>query len=241
MTKILSILVAVTGGAALVLAFLLQHQIREAAAARQIAEAAQLEAKNVTAAKLASERQMKAEIDDAKVQVVGFAAALARAEQAAKSRPVSVARGSTGSVAVEAHPGVAPPGGAPAALACVLHEGDQGSIDVATAELKTQTGNRVLVQAAEASRVNPDGSKLRLFGGEIRADLTKYLSSEVKPAGRSLGLGAGALALCTASGCSYGVIAGAPPLFGNRLELSGGAFAGRGGTGLQAQVMFRFP
>ncbi len=211
------------------------HERRVAAAARLDAEAARLDAAGVARAKAASESQLRAEIDAARVEVRGFAEALARAERAARARPVSVARSSTGPLPIE------PPrtqNGPQSGPACVLREGDRGQVDVAFAELRTEAGNRVLVQAAQASRVEPDGSLRLLFGGELRTDLTRYLSSEVGPPPRGR-LGAGALGLCTASGCSAGLLVAATPLLG-RLELAGGAFTGGAGRGALLTALLRF-
>lgn len=212
---------------------------RRAALAQADAEAARLDAAGVARARAETERQLRGEVDAARAEVRGFAEAFARAERAAGVRPVAVARGSTGPLPVEPPGGpIAPPAGASAAE-CVLRAGDRGAIDVASAELRTEAGNRVLVQAAEANRLDPDGSKHLLFGGELRADLTRYSSTEAGP-GRRPGLGVGALAVClTGRGCSYGPVVSAPPVLG-RLEISGGAFAGAGGAGVEAQVVYRF-
>lgn len=235
-TKALLGLVAALAVAVLILGVALQAKSREVAEAARVAEAAQLETKGVKAAQAASERQMTAALTDARSQVAGFAVALARAERAAKARPVTVARGSTGPVAVSAPAAPATPGGA---AACVLHAGDAGSIDVATAELRTEKGNRILVQAAEAARIDPDGSKSTLFGGEIRADLTQYLSREVETP-KVPGMGAGALVLCIPPRCSYGGLLAAPPVLGGHVEAAAGAFGGQAGAGVQAQVVVRF-
>ncbi len=205
---------------------------RAAALARTEAEAARLDAAGVARAREASERQLRAEVAAAEAEVRGFAGALSRAEQAAKARPVTVARSSTGALTVE--PPAAPAQGAQPD--CVLRAGDRGRVDVAFAELRTESGNRVLVQAAQASRVDLDGPHL-LFGGELRTDLTRYLSSEVGPPPRGR-IGVGALALCTASGCSAGAVAAAPP-FG-RFELSGGVFSGGAGRGAILAALARF-
>lgn len=210
------------------------HERRVAATARLDAEAARLDAAGVARAKAASESQLRAEIDAARVEVRGFAEALARAERAARARPASVARSSTGPLPVEPLAGSEQN----AQSNCVLRADDRGQVDVAFAEFRTEAGNRVLVQAAQASRVEPDGSLRLLFGGELRTDLTRYLSSEVGPPPRGR-LGAGALGLCTASGCSAGLLVAAPPLLG-RLELAGGAFTGGAGRGALLTALLRF-
>jgi hypothetical protein len=215
------------------------HERHAAAAARFVAEAAQLDAAGVARAREASERQLRAELDAAKTEVRGFAGALARAERAARSRPMTVARSSTGPLPVEAEPAPIASPGPGGEAECALRAGDRGKIDVATAELTTEAGNRVLVQAAQASRVDADGTSRVLFGGELRTDLTRYLSSEVGPPPRGR-VGLGALGLCTGSGCSAGLLVAAPPVFGGRVEFYGGAFAGGAGRGLLGGVLIRF-
>lgn len=210
-------------------------EAREARAA-QAAEAAKLDLAGVVRAREASERDLRAEADAAKAQVAGFAAALDRAQRAAKGRTVAVARGSTGALPVA--PSAAPAGSQDPA-ACVLRLTDKTSIDVASAEIRTEAGNRVLVLAAQANRIDPDGPHL-LFGDAIRTDLTRYLSAEVAPPAPGPGLGIGALALCTATGCSYGALVAPPPWLHGRLELAGGAFGGRGGSGALALALGRF-
>lgn len=238
MNRVLLYAAGVLLAAVVALGLLLRAEHRKVAEFARTAEAAKLEADGLAVARQASERQLRAEADAARAEVAGFAEALDRAQRAARARPVAVARSSTGPLPVEA--GAAP--GAPQAgaqrLTCALREDDHGQIDAVSEELRTEAGNKILVQAAQASRIDPDGSQHRLFGGELRADLTKYLSSETEPPA-SRGLGVGPLAICTAGGCSAGAAVAAPPL--GRFELSGGAFAGRGGTGLEAQLLFRLP
>ncbi len=224
---------------ALVLGGLLAREYRLAAAADRRAEAARLELAGLVVAKEASERDLRSSLEAARQQVVGFAEALSRAQALSKGRPVAVARGSTGPVAVESAPSPRPQGGAPGGPECVLRAGDRAQIEVASAELRTEAGNRVLVAAAEADRLDPDGTRHRLFGGELRSDLTRYFSTEVAPPRRP-GLGLGALAVCAPGGCSFGALVSPPPVLGGHLELAAGGFGGRAGAGFQAQVLFRF-
>lgn len=217
-----------------------QRQARAAAEARRSAEAADLRAKDLVVAREASERQLRADLAAASTQIRGFAEALAKAQRAAKARPVTVARGSTGPLPVDPKAVVASPDGTPAASICVLRLGDQTAIDVASTELRTEAGNKVLVQAAEASRLDPNGSKVTLFGGEIRADLSQYLTlpDPVRTADRKFGFGV--FGVCRINGgCSAGPFVESPILFGH-LTLGGGVFAGPGGTGGMAQLLLRF-
>lgn len=207
-----------------------QRQSRAAAEARRSAEAAELAAKNVTVARDASERQLRADLDAAKKEIRGFADALVRARKAApKAKVIATVRASTGPVAVAASP-----------AACVLKPGDKGQIDVASSELRTEAGNKVLVQAAQASRVDPDGSKVVLFGGELRADLTRYLTQPdpVSTADRKFGFGA--IGFCKLGGrCMAGPLVESPVLFGH-LTLGAGVLAGPDGAGVSGQLVLRF-
>jgi hypothetical protein len=205
------------------------HARLEAARARQGQERAEMEAQGVAVAHEATEASLRGELDSMATRSADLEEALRKALAAAHgAHVVTVVSGSTGPVSAgtptgASAPSPSAPAPAPNACACLLKPGDRGQIDVQAAELRTEAGNRILVEAAEASRVDPDGSKVRLFGGELRSDLTKYLSSEVKPEQRP-GWGVGAVASVGGGVASVGPALAFPPLrfLGLSIEASAG-------------------
>lgn len=192
-------------------------------------------------------------------------AALEAARKAAKgARPVMIAHGSTGPVKASGKPrdtpsqaNAATPGASPAPISspvpaptghsgegatsssCLLAEGDQGEIRVDAVALQTRAGNRVLVGAASAHRLNPEA---RLFGGSFSAPVTWAAEREpATPAVRRWG--AGPWLGVSSSGVAVGAAVAAPParLFGIGLELSLGGGVTPDGRGQGAMQLILRP
>jgi hypothetical protein len=133
-------------------------RLAEAEALRQagIAVAAQTDSVGVRGA-LQAQLRRSAEL----------AAEVAKLKRASPGvRPVATTTATTGPVPVSGAAAI--PG---SALRCVLFEGDQGEVRLASATFATRGGNLVFVGAAEAWRASP-APAVRLFVGALAAETT---------------------------------------------------------------------
>jgi hypothetical protein len=136
-------------------------------------------------------------------------------------------RAQEGAAAAQRHDPLAAAGaGAPS---CVLYEGDQGEVRVAGVVYETKAGNRVPILSLEAWRLAPEAL---LFGGPVRADLSRLSTLAPEPPEREAGWGGGVVALGTGQGWAVGPLVAAPPLrlWRVQVEAAGGAAAGPSGT-----------
>jgi hypothetical protein len=137
-------------------------------------------------------------------------------------------RAQEGAAAAQRHDPLAADGaGAPS---CVLYEGDQGEVRVAGVVYETKAGNRVPILSLEAWRLTPPEAPL--FGGPVRADLSRLSTLAPEPPEREAGWGGGVVALGTGQGWAVGPLVAAPPLrlWRVQVEAAGGAAAGPSGT-----------
>jgi hypothetical protein len=158
------------------------------------------------------------------------------------ARPVATAQLTTGPVVAGHHgsglqegaaaaqrhdPQAADGAGAPS---CLLHAGDLGEVRVAGVVFETRAGNVVPVFSLEAWRLTPPAALL--FGGPVRADLSRLSMLEPDPPAREAGWGGGVVALGTGQGWAVGPLVAAPPLrlWRLQIEAAGGAAAGPTGT-----------
>ena len=195
---LLAALVAAGAGA-----YYLQRQRVVEAEARRGAEAEALRAAGQVVVERRDHDHLEAEVERLTEINAELAAALARARRAAPgARPVAVASASTGPVVVEAPQKILTPGvneidRAPD-VPCLLAAGDRAELRVDEVVLETRAGNRVLVGAASAWRLEP-APVTRLFSGPFSAPLASAEAVEPAPAGvptwALVAVGVGALAL----------------------------------------------
>jgi hypothetical protein len=152
----------------------------------RVAEAEALEAQGQIVEARAERDELEARLAEVSGRSAELAQALERARKAAPTaRVVRVTEASTGSVAVQGDP---PPGLGSAVIEdgtgaqrpdaqgdsqspCLLRRGDRGAIWIREATLETAAGNKILVGAAEAWRLEP-GPASRLFAGQFESTLT---------------------------------------------------------------------
>ncbi len=169
----------------------------EAAANQARAQAAdqdRLTAAGTAYARQVEREQLQAKLAAAETASAGLKGQLETARKALKNaRPVTVVTGTTGPVPVFA-PQTLPSGSQtsgsvspPAAPACLLAAGDRGEVRVSAAAVEGASGVIAVVGTAEAWRVDPP---LRLFGGDLRLDVTVETQRQRAP-GWAYGLGGG--------------------------------------------------
>jgi hypothetical protein len=189
------------------------------------AEFANLKAEGFAVAVQASARDLAAKA----AELTALTAEVERLKHASPGvKPVEVWHGSTGPVVAgpvpASPPTVQPAPGAPADVGRLLSVGDKGEIRVAGSEWQTVAGNRVLVVAAEAWRLEP-APAVRLFGGPLRLDV-----SVAAPA-RPMGWGVGLMASAGRAGWMVGPALSPPPWKFWGLEVEGMAGATVGPSG----------
>lgn len=207
----------------------------------RVQEAHEIEKAGLELVAEADKASLRSQLDEARAQSVEFAAALQEAQEKLRnSRPVFVARASTGPVTVRPpvpdgkggdggeevgtrSVGVSPP-------SCLLQPGDQGEIQVTEAVLETEAGNRVLVGAAEAYRLDP---KTLLFGGRFSVPITEAMA-EPASLRSSPGWGVGLFGGLASTGPAASIALLTPPLVGD--SLSGGLIATGGQDLFAAQL-----
>jgi hypothetical protein len=207
----------------------------------RVAEAEKLEAQQLLVAERVRTGELEAGAKELLERHAALAADVERLRRASpgarpvvtvdlRTGPVAVSpgpRAQEGAAAAQRHDPLAADGaGAPS---CVLYEGDQGEVRVAGVVFETKAGNRVPILSLEAWRLAPEAL---LFGGPVRADLSRLSTLAPEPPEREAGWGGGVVALGTGQGWAVGPLVAAPPLrlWRVQVEAAGGAAAGPSGT-----------
>jgi hypothetical protein len=154
-----------------------QRTHRDTGAAR-VSEAHQLETAGQEVVDPETADQLQSEVDELTAANDDLHEALDAAREAApNTKIVYVTRATTGPVLAGGVPSAqdgpsTPPAADPS---CLLSAGDRGEVRVDEITLETTAGNRLLVGAASAWRLDPER---RLFGGPFSAPLTEAAAVE---------------------------------------------------------------
>jgi len=243
-----AVIIAMLAGLAAVgaLAYKLNRGAEAQAELARMAEAGRLSAQGLVVEERRQKDALQADRDRLAAENPELRAALERAEKAARgARVVSVVSASTGSATATGEPRppspvatssiVTPKQEAP----CLLAPGDRAEIRVDQVTFETRAGNRVLVGAAAAWRLDP-APKAQLVSGTWQADVTEALGS-APPVALGARWGAGVAILGSAHGLAPAIALAAPPLraLGLSMELSVAAGWGTEGPAGSALLLVR--
>lgn len=231
--------------AALVLAYLWNSAHRARVNAEREAEEYKLRLKGQIVAAEDTRQVLQADVED----LLRNNDLLRKAVEAAKTaapgaKPVAAATLSTGRVQVTQAPlppEPTPPAPAPVEIdqaACVLRAGAEVSITSNVITFATRGQNLLIAGVATLWREDPP-PRTKLAEGKFTASLSDVAALAPPPEPR---WGAGALGLCSLTGCSPGAVLLLPPVkvFGLRAEAGLGATLGPGATGVLGWAALRW-
>lgn len=220
--------VALVAALALTLSWNVSHRAR--VNAERDAEQARLALKGQIVASDASKKDLQADI----AKLLGDNALLKAAYEAARAaapgaQPKATAHLNTKAFVIGVQPQQEPAPAAPTSepapeSACVLHDGDSGSVEATIITLETHDLNLLIAGTAEFYRETP-GPRVKLGEGPFTAALSDVaaLAPQAKPRWGALALG-----VCTGDGCGLGAAVLLPPwaVLGVQAEGLAGAFLG---------------